>query len=865
MAPVARLFLVDGLSHVYRAYYAIRGLTNKKGLSTNAVFGFISMLRKLIQDEHPDYLVVASESEGPTVRHQQFQDYKATRPRMPEDLAQQLPYIDAYCRAMRIPVVSREGYEADDVIATLSRLAVEEGLEVVIVTIDKDLFQLVTDRVNILDTRTMTRFTPDEVMKKWSVRPDQIGDVLSLVGDTSDNIPGAPGIGEKGAIALISRFGSLEELLARTAEVEQSRYRVSLEQNQEQIRRSRELLTVKQDLPIPLELEQARLGEPDIDVLRALFEELGFNSLLAELPSKSGSPAPEVVTVKTAVQLLELARRLKGKAVGVAVEYGRGPFGEPLIQGLAVASDADVAWVVGRDPAGNREAIERLFSSPGCLVIHDLKAWVLSQPGSADSTVSTRVLDTMLMGYLLDPNSRDFSLERLVEEHLGEGIGKTTESRASSEGLASRAAAVLKLGEVLEAKIVKQGLAKLLEEMEIPLVAVLADMERTGIRIDVASLKELSREFEVEIENLRGRIYEAAGGEFNLNSPRQLAYVLFEKMGLPSGGKTGKAGHLSTGVEVLEELADAFPIVRDLLDYRELAKLKGTYIDALPALVHSGTGRIHTSFNQTVASTGRLSSSDPNLQNIPIRTEQGRKIRKAFIPDDGFAILSADYSQIELRVMAHLSEDPVLIDAFLKDEDIHQRTAREVFGEDSGLDPRELRRRAKVINFGIIYGLSAFGLAKSLKIDQKEAQRFIRDYFAKYAGVQAWIDRTSAEASRTGYVATLFGRIRQIPEINSPNRNLREFARRTAINAPIQGTAADLIKLAMVAIHRRLRSEGWRSRLLLQVHDELVFEAELSEEARLKEMVRREMEGVSTLRVPLRVGLATGSSWYDAK
>jgi DNA polymerase-1 len=855
------------MSHIYRAYYAIRGLTNRRGMSTNAVYGFVTMMRKLIDEEHPTYLGVAFDSSGPTVRHLEYEEYKATRPKMPEDLAEQLPYIRRYCEAMRIPILEMEGQEADDIIGTLAKKAEAKGLEVVIVSIDKDLLQLVNDRIHVLDTRNGTLYGPEEVRKKWGVPPERMVDVLSLIGDVSDNIPGAPGIGEKGAKALIAEFGNLDALLEQAGKVRKKTYRESLLANAEQIRRSRELLRIRCDLPVELDLERLRLSEPDNEALRALYQELEFASLLEDLPRPS--PARKGVRVRKVSSLEDLQAEGgiadESAVTGVAVAYEAGWTLRPQVKGLAVCRSDGEALYADREVVVRAKAPNLLFEFLRHPSIHDWKRWLLASYASDWSPPATEVDDVMLMGYLLAPNERDFSLQTLAGRYLpGEPADWAGRSR-DEEALAVQADVVRTLTGRLTPELEKLELTRLFRDVEMPLVRVLADMEWVGVRIDTDQLAELSKELEGEIERLSREIFLLAGEEFNLNSPRQLAYILFEKLHLPAGKRTGKAGHLSTGVEVLEELAVHYEIAQKILDYRELAKLKSTYVDALPPLVDPRTGRVHTSYNQMVASTGRLSSSNPNLQNIPIRSDLGRRIRKAFVADPGFLILAADYSQIELRVMAHFSQDPVLVEAFRKGEDIHARTAREVFGENSGLDPQELRRRAKVINFGIIYGLSAYGLARSLKIDRAAAQKFIDSYFARYAGVKAWIDQTVAEAEKLGYVRTLFGRIRQIPEINSKNWNLREFARRTAINAPIQGTAADLIKMAMVAIHRRIREQGLRSRLILQVHDELVFEAAESELDGLSDMVRKEMEGVASLIVPLKVDVGVGRSWFDAK
>jgi len=866
---VARLFLIDGMSHIYRAFFAVKGLTNREGLPTNAAYGFTSMLNKLIREEKPELLAVAFETVGPTVRHEQYEEYKATRPKMPEDLSIQLPYITRICEAYGIPILQHEKYEADDVIATMTRRGVESGYDVVIVTIDKDLFQLVSDRVSILDTRTMTLYDPEKVEEKWGVKPAQILDLLSLVGDSSDNIPGAPGIGEKGAVKLISQYGSLEDLIRNRAEITRKSYRNALENHEDQITLSRELIKMHDDLPIRVDIDQLRLREPDQNQLRELFSQLGFTTFLKELDPPKPEPGLKMKRVETREQVEEPASRLKTVRVAGSIwSEGQGIDASPPT-GLAIADGSGQSWYFPqRTLERHRETIGVLLAQ-GEWTFHDTKE-VLFALRSAGLPSPSGLLDTMLIAYLLEPNKSDFSLAQVGLEYLGYRVGVTGEQQKlildeSPEQLCEKANAVANLSVELMKRIRQTGLDRVLHEIEMPLVEVLVEMESHGVRIDVDFLEKMSAEIADELKVLESRVYELAGEEFNLNSPRQLARILFEKLELPTFKKKGKAGHYSTGFEVLEELAASHDIARYLLDYRELSKLKNTYLDALPKMVNPKTGRIHTSYNQMVAATGRLSSSNPNLQNIPVRTQQGRRVRKAFIPREGYLILAADYSQIELRVMAHLSGDPVLTDAFVNGHDIHTRTALEVFGEESGLSPEEMRRRAKVINFGIMYGLSPFGLAKSLKITQAEARRFIDDYFNKYRGVKDWIDRTIREAGEKGYVETLFGRIRQVPEIKSKNWNVREFGKRTAVNAPIQGTAADLIKLAMIAIHNRILEQNLKTRLILQVHDELVFEVEPGEIDLLHGLIKDEMEGVADLSVPLTVEIGTGPTWYDAK
>jgi DNA polymerase-1 len=870
--PVAeRLYLVDGMSHIYRAYHAVQGLTNARGLPTNAVYGFTNMLRKLIGQEKPDFLGIAMDLAGPTVRHEQYKEYKATRRPMPEDLVEQLPYIERVCEVLRIPLLSYPKYEADDVIGTLTRLAVDQGIEVVIVTIDKDMFQLVSDRVVVLDTRDGTRLDPEGVEKKFGVPPGRVVDVLSLVGDSSDNIPGAPGIGAKGARQLITQFGSLEELLSRRDEVSRKSYRESLQQNEDIIRQSHQLVTIFKDLPMELSLSEMEISEPDYQPARDLFAELEFMNLLEELVPPQQGGAADYRKVDNGGQIKALASDLEQKQAALALAFSDSSDLEETLQALAVSHQAGKARYLPAEVLQEEEGgVKQLIEQVKQWVTHDLKA-LCGIALRRQWKLKSNIQDTMLMAYLLNPNQKDFSLERLALDHLHLKLQKVGADESglfgeeAADRLCERADVTLQLFEVLDRQIQEKHLGELLETIELPLVRVLARMEDQGVKVDCDLLKKMSDHAEGEIEKLTKEIYETAGEEFNINSPRQLSVILFEKLNLPVVKKTRKAGHYSTGVEVLAKLADSYEIPRLILNYRELAKLKNTYLDALPKLVNPRTERIHTSYNQMVAATGRLSSSNPNLQNIPIKSELGREIRRAFVPEAGYQILAADYSQIELRVMAHLAEDPVLVESFLKGEDIHQRTASEVFGMNAMMNPQEFRRHAKVINFGIMYGLSAFGLAQSLKIDRSEAQQFIDNYFKKYRGVKAWIDRTLEEVKELGYVTTLYGRIRPIPEIHSKNHNLRSFAARTAINAPIQGTAADLIKKAMVAIDAEIPARKMKSKLISQVHDELVFEAEESEIEELKILVKEQMEGVATLKVPLEISLAVGPSWFEAK
>ncbi len=870
-----RIFLIDGMSHVYRAFYAIRSLSNSKGFPTNAIYGFTAMLRKLIQDEKPDYIGVAMDLEGPTMRHQKFESYKATRKPMPEELVQQLPYIQKVCAAFRVPVIGFEGYEADDVIGTLARKAASRDLLAMIVTSDKDMLQLVSDKVLVMDPmKDNLLMDADKVVEKMGVRPEQVPDLLGLWGDASDNIPGAPGIGEKGAKELIRSFGTLEKCLKNWDKVTKKTYQESLRDNQDKIRMSLELATIHQDLPIELDLDALVLSEPDKKAAFDLFSELEFKALMREFLDEPASlPAKgEWLTGSTAVRFLENLK--ESPRVYFALQHQAGKLGRKIAAAVSAQGESGPPAAMDLKDPSIAHAWEGLMHTPSVVKIcWDAKLCELALE-ARKIRMDAPAEDVMLMAFLTAPHLGDYGLRRWALDQLHVSLAEETGRQASLEGLGQDGApdqlfgeldAVRRICKILEPRLDEFGLRPLYQDVELPLVPVLADMEQAGIRVNPGTLKELSTLMEKQLSELTTRIYQAAGTEFNINSPKQLGEILFQKLNLPSGRKTRKTGGYSTDQAVLEELAVSYEIPRLILDYRQVSKLKSTYVDALPALINPATGRVHTSFNQAGAATGRLSSSDPNLQNIPVRTDLGREIRRAFIPEVGNRMIAADYSQVELRVLAHLTEDQVLTDAFIQDQDIHERTALEVFGEAAKSDRAEYRRRAKVINFGIVYGLSAFGLAQRLGIGKDEAQAFIDAYFERYKGVRAWLDRTVEEARKTGLVRTMFGRIRPIPDIHSKDYNTRQFAERTAINTPIQGTAADIIKIAMIRVHHGLQERRLSAKILLQVHDELVLEAPAAEVEEARDLVKREMEGAAVLRVPLRVDLNVADNWKDIK
>jgi len=868
-----RLFLIDGMSHIYRAYYAIRNLSSTKGMPTNAIYGFTSMLRKLIQEQKPEYIGVALDLEGPTVRHEQYQAYKATRKPMPPDLMQQIPYIRRVCQVFCVPVIGYEGYEADDVIGTLALKATEQGLQSVIVTSDKDMLQLVTDNVLVLDAmKDNLILDAQKVEEKLGVKPEQVPDLLGLWGDTVDNVPGAPGIGEKGARELIQTYGTLENVLKNWDKVKRKTYQESLRDNAEIIRMSRELVTIRCDLPLELDLNSLVLCEPDRKAAFELFSELEFKVLMREFVDE-GKREPLKGLWLADLEPQSLLKKMSGSSkLFVELGHADGLLGRKSAAiGCIQGDSGDAVLIDLKDEAQAREWRRLSECDPPRKICWDAKLYLLSQ---RDLPSGKTPEDVMLMAFLTAPNVGDYSLRHwaLDQLHIPLSDEKSEkqgtllpEPAKTAESMCKQLEAICGLYELLNPRIDEFGLRKLYEEIELPLVPVLADMERAGIKIDRGMLRQMSSTMEKQLAELTSRIFEAAGTEFNINSPRQLGEILFERLNLPILKKTRKTGGYSTDQAVLEELAQNYELPKLILEYRQVAKLKSTYVDALPVLINPATGRVHTTFNQTGAATGRLSSSDPNLQNIPIRSDLGRLIRGAFVPEKGNVMISADYSQVELRILAHLSNDEVLVSAFRSGEDIHERTAREVFSEAELRNPAECRRRAKVINFGIVYGLSAFGLSQTLGISREDAQAFIDSYFRRYSGVRAWLDNTLAEVRKSGRVRTLFDRIRPIPDINSKDFNLRHFAERTAVNSPIQGTAADIIKIAMIRIHRAFQERRLSAKILLQVHDELVIEVPEAETEATCALVQAEMEGAASLLVPLKVDLNVAGNWMDMK
>lgn len=857
MSNSSRVYLIDGSSYIYRAFYAIRDLKTSQGVPTNAAYGFSTMLLKVLREMNPEFLAVVLDARGPTFRHLAYEHYKANRPEMPESLRPQIPWIREIVQALGIPLLEKEGYEADDIMGSLVRILGAQGAEVVLISGDKDLLQLIRPGVVMVDTLHEKVFDREAVLARYGVEPHLLPDLFGLMGDSSDNIPGVPGIGEKKAKEILQRFGSLEEALSRLQEVSPARTREALSRFRDQALLSKQLATIETTLELDVSLEQLRHGPPDVERLRGIFKSLEFHRLLQEWTGRGPAGELNWREVGCKEDLEALGDFLSGQEwVGLWMHVQ--DRGSPEPPGLALAGEKDSAWYVPWPQALEGLGTFLEAATPK-KVGHNIKAAMLSLEARG-ICLGGVIGDTMVASYVLNPSRRSHGLEELAAEFLD--LKLSDEAGTSPQGACQRAAAVLELHKRLEPELAGAGLRDLYMELELPLIPVLASMEARGIRVDTEQLGQLSKEMEESLSRLEREIYELAGGPFNINSPQQLSEVLFQKLKLPVVKRT-KTG-FSTDTEVLENLSMGHPLPAKILDYRSLAKLKSTYVDALPAMVDPRTQRVHTSFNQTVTATGRLSSSNPNLQNIPVRTELGQRIRKAFVPQEGWWFLSADYSQVELRILAHLSGDPVLKEAFQRGDDVHARTAAELLGVPLESVTPQMRREAKVVNFGIIYGMTAYGLAKELGVDQKVAQAYIDGYFQRYRGVRAYLDKVLEQAREKGYVETLLGRRRYLPEILSSNVAARKFAERTAINTPIQGTAADLIKKAMIRIHRRLGSEGCTSCMLVQVHDELLFEVPELEREKVEELVRQEMEGVHRLDVPLKVELGWGKNWAEA-
>jgi DNA polymerase-1 len=892
------LYLIDGSSQMYRAFHApVRTaeggfLRNAQGRPTNAVYIFVTMLRKLLNEHKPEYIAASFDLPGRTFRDDLAPDYKAGRAPMPDELAEQIPMVHAACEALGVPILTSERFEADDVIGTLTEKAAAAGFQVAIVTGDKDFFQLVRDGIRVWNPRDEgTWYDAEGVKEKFGVPPELVVDVLALMGDTIDNIKGVPGIGDKGAKELIAQYGSLENLLAHAAEVKHKRYREGLLANADAARQSRELAKIRTDVPVEFDPEALRYRGGSRERCFQIFNELGFRAFVKEYAPTASSIAKTYRTVNADDGVQELAERLRTAGRLALRVLTDGPTAmRAAIVGLAFSTaprDADYV------PTGHR-ALSETPSLPveAALEVlrpiledetvkkagHDLKfdAIVLAQHGVTLRGFGT---DTMLASYLIDATRSEHKLEDLALEHTSykalteeEICGRGTKAvslaelpvEAAVDYTCERADLVGQLAPIFVEQLAKDELTSVYDTLERPLIPVLIAVERAGIRVDGPALAAQSHKIEQDLAQRTTQIYAAAGAEFNINSPKQLAEILFDKLQLPVLRRTGASRAPSTAVEVLEELALAHDLPRQILEWRGLMKLKGTYIDALPQLVHPVTGRVHTCFNQAVAATGRLSSSDPNLQNIPIKSSLGREIRGAFIADPGNVLISADYSQIEFRVLAHLSEDPVLVDAFREGADFHERTALKIFGADSARDPHELRSIAKMVNYALLYGKSAFTLSKDIGVTQQAAQEFIDAYFAGFPRVRAYIDRTLEEARITGVVKTMYGRRRLVPELTSRNGQVRMAAERVAVNLPIQGSAADIMKRAMIDVHAALAPHP-DARMILTVHDELLFEVPKSRAEEIAALVRDKMQSAAVLNVPLTVDVGIGDNWKDAK
>ncbi len=883
-----RLYLIDGSSYIYRAYFAIRHLSNSKGFATNAVYGFTNMLLKVMREEKPDHLAVVFDAKGPTFRKEIYPEYKANRAAMPDDLVPQIPVIKDVVRGFRLPALELQGFEADDIIATLVRRFAAQGMEVTVVTGDKDLMQIVGERVRLYDTMKDQFFGLAEVAERFGGPPEIVADVLGLAGDTSDNVPGVPGIGEKTARELIAEFGSLENLLANVDRVKGKRGE-KLREFADQALLSRELVRLREDVPLQLDYDDFALSEPDLSALGAIFKEMEFHKLVQEFSASVQTSGEGYHCLLTESDFEAMVSELKeaGRFSVDTETTDLDPMRAELV-GLSFSVREGEGWYV---PLGHRylgvpdqlaretvlAKLRPLLEDPSLKKVGQNLKYDLLVLRRAGIRLAGIAFDTMIASYLSNPASKSHSLDTLASEILGHktityaemtGSGKKqicfseVECEKAAVYAAEDADITLRLAERLAPALAEAQQERLFAEVEMPLMEVLTDMEWTGVRIDPEFLRGLSGELKAKLAELETQIHEMCGGPFNIGSPKQLGEVLFERLKLARGRRT-KTGW-STDVEVLTKLAEENEVCARILDYRSLAKLIGTYTDTLPKLIHPETGRLHTSFNQTVTATGRLSSSDPNLQNIPIRTEEGGRIREAFIPAEENVLLSADYSQVELRILAHMADEPTLKESFARGEDIHRRTASEIFGVFPEMVTADMRRQAKTINFGVLYGMSAFGLAKELGIGRREAQEFIDRYFARYAGIKAFMESRLDEARHNAYVTTLLGRRCAVPEILSKNPMVRGYAERNAVNYPIQGSAADIIKVAMVNLHRRLNKEGLRSKMVLQVHDELVFDVPADEIDTLAPIVRQEMEGAVPLSVPLAVDMGTGKNWREA-
>jgi len=880
-----KFILVDGQGLLYRAFYALPQLTTTYGQVVNAAYGFTMILIRLLEEEKPEYMVITFDTPVPTFRHKEFKEYKAHRKKMPDELISQIPLIREIIDNYNIATCSKEGYEADDVIGTLAKEAEKRDCDTIIVTGDKDAFQLISPHTKIMTTvKGVTEvkiYDEEGIRKKYGVEPKKIVDILALKGDSSDNIPGVPGIGEKTAVALIKEFGSVENILSNTDNISKKSLREKIKKYKDQIKMSKMLATIIREVPIKYDFDSFKVKQPNYEELWKIFKKLEFKNLLKKT-------APKINHEKTKLKfdLIDTEEKLEGltnkiierKYLSFYLVTSSDNAISSNILGIALCLKDNENYYIPLFALNLIENPHRLslelvlsklgpyFENQGIIKIcHNLKFnFIVLWRHKVE--IKGNNFDTMIAAYLLNPSSENYNLRNIFWEYLkylknNENMEGKKDEIISIEDACEKAQNILKLKDVLEEKMEDKKLISLFRKLEIPLVKILANMEINGIKVNIDFLKEMSQQVNTRLGELKKTIYNLSGTEFNINSPKQLSVILFERLKLPVIKKT-KTGY-STNADVLNTLAPQHKVVSFILEYRELEKLKNTYIDKLPFLVNTKTNRIHTSFHQTVTSTGRLSSSEPNLQNIPVRTEIGREIRKAFIAEEGFILLSADYSQVELRILAHLSQDESLLNAFKNDEDIHAHTASGIFGIDQNIISEQMRRMAKVINFGIIYGMSSYGLARNLGVGREEAEKYINNYFFRYQGVKKYIEREKEDARKKGYVVTLLKRRRYLEGINSKDKNIREFNERIAINAPIQGSAADLIKLAMIKIDESFKKERFKSRLLLQIHDELIFEIYQTELEKAKSIIKEIMEHSLELSVPIKVNLKTGNNWAE--
>lgn len=873
-----RFAILDASSLIYRSFYAIKKLTTKEGFPTNAIYGFLNTLRKIINEVKPDYICVALDAGGKTVRHEAYEKYKAERRPMPDDLQIQIPWIKRIISAYGIPMIEIPAYEADDIIGSLAEKGRKEGFEVIIATTDKDLFQTVKDGIKIYNPAKGIFLDEKGVEEFFGVRPHEVVDVLALWGDPTDNVPGVPGIGEKGAKELIKEFGSIENILSNLEKVKE-RYRVLIKENLHSLLMSRELVKVKTDLDIEFNPLDFKIKEGDMDELRKIFEELEFTSFLKELPSVE-TMDKDYRVLSEDEDIIEILKEIKDKKIVSMKIVTRGNF--PIgaeIEGVSLCIEENRSFYIPLKKENSKtfEILKEISEDESIAKIgHNIKFEyeVLKSNGIRLKNIQD---DSMILSYLLNPNRRSYSIDEIAMEYLsyktrnysdimgkenkGSSIFDNFQNIAQYSCEASDIALIL--SRRLREKVRSENLDKVYREIEIPLIEVIAEMELAGIKVDYNYISEFSRFLEKEINELASKIYKIAGVEFNINSPKQVAEILFEKLNLPSIKRTLKNKDFSVDSEVLSELSSAHPIIPLIIDFRTLSKLKSTYCDSISSLINSKTGRLHTFFNQTGTATGRISSSEPNLQNIPIKTPLGRKIRRAFVSEKGFSLLSADYSQIDLRVLAHFSEDPVLLSAFLNGEDIHERTASEVFSGELFLPPDERRRRAKIINFSIIYGTSPLSLSKELGVSVNQAKEFIERYFYRYRRVKDFIEKVINDAEKNGYVRTISGRKRQVPELKSSNKGVRNSGERIAVNSIIQGSTADLMKKGMIEIWKMIKKNNLLSRMILQIHDEIILESPDDEIEFVGNEVKKILENVYPLKVPLKVNISSGKNWEE--